>query len=241
MNKIILQIHLFSHRFWMEGQMYPKSVRADGKCVLITGANSGIGKETAIEMADRGAKVILACRDKNLAEKAQKEIIQTTGNSNVHVMHIDLASFRSIREFAKEFLEKEPKLDILINNAGVGFIDRTLTEDGLEMQMGVNYYGHFLLTLLLLKRLRKSQLSRIINVSSWGHIFQSFRRDDLNFEKNYDRFSPYLQSKLAQVMFTRELSKKLKNSGVTVYALHPGVTKSEMGRNLSKFSFILSR
>lgn len=225
----------------MDGQMYPKSVRADGKCVLITGANSGIGKETAIDMADRGAKVILACRDRNRAEKTREEIIRKTGNSNVHVMLIDLASFRSIRAFAKEFLEKEPKLDILINNAGVMGMERKLTEDGLEMQMGVNYYGHFLLTLLLLERLRKSRLSRIVNVSSWGHIFQKFRRHDLNFEKSYDRFTPYLQSKLAQVMFTRELSKKLKNSGVTVYALHPGVTMSELGRNLSGFSSILSQ
>lgn len=231
---------IVKNRFWIEGQLYSKSIRADGKCILITGANAGIGKETAIEMAERGAKVILACRDRTRAEIAREEIIRTTGNSNVHVMLLDLASFRSIRAFAKEFLAAEPRLDILINNAGIMGNDRMLTEDGLEMQMGVNYFGHFLLTLLLLPRLRKSAPSRIVNVSSWGHIFVSLRKDDLNFEKDYNRFAPYLQSKLAQILFTSELSKKLKNTGVTVNALHPGVTLTELGRNMERFCSMLT-
>lgn len=148
-----------------------------------------------------------------------------TKNTNVKVMHLDLASFKSIRTFAHTFLNEEPRLDILINNASVMGIPRTLTKDGLEMHMGVNHFGHFLLTNLLIERLKQSTPSRVVTVSNWGHTFVRFNRNDLNGEKSYNRFHAYFHSKLANVLFTAELlftANRLSGSGITSNSLHPG-------------------
>lgn len=225
----------------MSGRYFSKSHRADGKTVIITGASAGIGKETAIDMAERGARVILACRDLKKAESVRQMIIKKTKNTNVKVMYLDLTSFKTIRSFAKTFLEEEPKLHILINNAGVMGVQRSLTEDGLEMHMGVNHFGHFLLTLLLIDRLKESRPSRVVTVSSYGHRLVQFNKNDLNSDKSYNRFYAYAQSKLANVLFTNELASRLSDSGVTATSLHPGVVRTEINRHLGSFLFILSR
>ena len=190
-------------------------------------------------MAERGARVILACRDTKRAEAACAEIIEKTGNNQVYVLQLDLASLKSVRAFAAEFLEREPRLDILINNAGVMGLSKTRSIDGNEMHMATNHFGHFLLTLLLLQRLKESKPSRIVNVSSVGHTFIHFSKD-INCEESYNRFFAYLNSKLANVMFSKELEFNIRNSGVTVNSVHPGLVHTEMSRNLHSFVSILS-
>ncbi|KAM9332092.1 retinol dehydrogenase 12-like [Pholidichthys leucotaenia] len=209
--------------------------RLEGKTVVITGANTGIGKETAIDLARRGAaKVIIACRDMEKAQAAVKDIIESSGNQNVVCMKLDLADCKSIREFAEAINRDEPKLHILINNAGVMVCPYGKTADGFEMQIGVNHMGHFLLTYLLLDLVKRSAPARIINVSSMAHSFISaVNLDDINSEKGYDKNKAYAQSKLANVLFTRSLAKRLEGTGVTTYSLHPGVVQTELWRHLS--------
>lgn len=208
--------------------------RLDGKTVVITGANTGIGKETAIDLSKRGARVIIACRDMEKAQTAVKEIIESSGNDNVLCKKLDLSDSKSIREFAEGIIQDEPKLDILINNAGVMVCPYGKTADGFEMQIGVNHFGHFLLTFLLLDLVKKSTPARIINVSSMAHTFtSSINLEDINSEKYYDKNNAYAQSKLANVLFTRSLAKRLEGTGVTAYALHPGVVKTDLWRHLN--------
>lgn len=138
-------------------------------------------------------------------------------------MSLDLASFKSIRSFAQNFLNEESRLDVLINNASVMGVERCLTKDGLEMHMGVNHFGHFLLTLLLIDRLKESVPSRIVTVSNWGHTFVRFNKNDFNRENSYNRFHAYLHSKLANVLFTTELGNRLKRSGIVATSVNPGV------------------
>ena len=183
---------------------------------MVTGANKGIGKATALGFARRGARVILACRDEEKALEAAKDIIRKTKNSQVVVRKLDLASFNSVREFAKKVNENEERLDILVNNAGCGGGFRT-TEDGLESVMQVNHLGHFLLTLLLLDKLKKCAPSRIVSVSSVMHRREIWCSNEFSFErlirKNKKEFNGgevYSDSKLAQVLFTRELSKRME-------------------------------
>ncbi|TWW70743.1 retinol dehydrogenase 12, like isoform X1 [Takifugu flavidus] len=206
--------------------------RLDGKTVLITGANSGIGKETAIDLAKRGAKVIMACRDMDRAQAAVKDVIESSGNQNVVCMKLDLAEGKSIREFAEAFNQGEPRLDILINNAGVMMCPYGKTADGFEMQIGINHFGHFLLTHLLLDLIKRSAPARIVTVSSMAHSWSSINLDDINSEKSYDKKKAYSQSKLANVLFTRSLAQRLKGTGVTAYSLHPGVVQTELWRHL---------
>ncbi|KAM7350184.1 retinol dehydrogenase 13-like [Cochliomyia hominivorax] len=215
---------------WREGPYYTKTNRLDGKVVLITGCNTGIGKETALEMAKRGARVYMACRNFDKCEKARQEIITLTGNTNVFNRTLDLASLKSVREFAAKFLQEEKRLDILINNAGIMSTPRKLTEDGWEQQFAVNHLGHFLLTNLLLDLLKSSAPSRIIVVSSIVHLFGKINKDDINLEKHYTRFGAYCRSKLANILFTRKLAKMLKDSQVTVNCLHPGCVQTELSR-----------
>ncbi|XP_025104046.1 retinol dehydrogenase 13-like [Pomacea canaliculata] len=217
---------------YMSGGRFNGKERIPGKTVIITGANTGIGKETAKELARRGGRVILACRDLEKAEQARAEIVLETANRSVVVKKLDLASMGSIRAFAKDIIANEPHIDILINNAGIMRCPKMLTEDGFEMQLGVNHLGHFLLTMLLLNKLKSSAPSRIINVSSLAHTRGAINFDDLNSAKSYDPGQAYAQSKLANVLFTRELAKRLENTNVTVNALHPGVVKTELGRHL---------
>ena len=184
-----------------------------GKTAIVTGANTGIGKETALDFAKRGARVILACRDEEKAKDAARDIITETGSDKVVVRIVDLACFESVRAFAKLINETEERLDILVNNAGLDGSYR-VTKDGYELIFQVNYISHFLLTLLLMEKLKKSAPSRIVNVSSLMHEtrYADLQLDDftLSEEKFVKIKSRYSQSKLAQVVFTRELSKRLE-------------------------------
>uniref|UniRef100_A0A665SZV9 Si:dkey-23o4.6 n=2 Tax=Echeneis naucrates TaxID=173247 RepID=A0A665SZV9_ECHNA len=220
-------------RKWIAGGVCTCLVRLDGKTVLITGANTGIGKETSRELAQRGARVVMACRDLTRAERAAEEIRQTTGNGNVVIRHLDLASVYSVRQFAKDFLETEDRLDVLINNAGVMMCPKWLTEDGFETQLAVNHLGHFLLTNLLLPKLKSSTPSRVVNVSSIAHRGGRIDFDDLFFGRRlYSPLDSYRQSKLANVLFSRELARRLKGVGVSSFCLHPGVIRTELGRHV---------
>nr|XP_046254608.1 retinol dehydrogenase 13 [Scatophagus argus]XP_046254609.1 retinol dehydrogenase 13 [Scatophagus argus]XP_046254610.1 retinol dehydrogenase 13 [Scatophagus argus]XP_046254611.1 retinol dehydrogenase 13 [Scatophagus argus]XP_046254612.1 retinol dehydrogenase 13 [Scatophagus argus] len=223
-------------RRWIAGGVCRCAVRLDGKTVLITGANTGIGKETSRELACRGARVVMACRDLTRAEQAAEEIRRSTGNGNVVIRHLDLASLYSVRQFAKDFLESEDRLDILINNAGVMMCPRWLTEDGFETQLAVNHLGHFLLTNLLLPKLRSSTPSRVVTVSSIAHRGGRIDFDDLFFSRRpYSPLESYRQSKLANVLFSRELARRLKGSGVSSFCLHPGVIRTELGRHVQSW------
>ncbi|XP_062846693.1 retinol-DH_like_SDR_c domain-containing protein [Trichomycterus rosablanca] len=220
-------------RKWIAGGVCYSKVRLDGRTVVITGANTGIGKETAQDMAKRGARVVMACRDLTRAEKAAEEIRNSTGNRDVVVKRLDLTSLISVRQFVEEYTATEKRLDILINNAGVMMCPHSLTKDGFETQFGVNHLGHFLLTVLLLDTLKNSAPSRVVNVSSIAHKRGKIHFDDLNFtETPYDSLVSYKQSKLANILFTRELARQTKDSGVTAYALHPGVIRTELGRHV---------
>lgn len=225
-------VGVLAFRRWMAGGVCRSKARLEGKTVLITGANTGIGKETALDMAQRGARVILACRDMTKARIAADEIRQKSGNGNVVVKKLDLASLQSVRDFAKDVEKNEERLDVLINNAGIMMCPKWETEDGFEMQFGVNHLGHFLLTNCLLDLLKKSAPSRIVIVSSLAHERGQIHFDDINLDKDYTPQKSYRQSKLANVLFGKELATRLNGSGVTVYSLHPGVIRTELGRHL---------
>lgn len=217
------------------GGVCRSKAKLNGKTVIITGANTGIGKETALDLAKRGARVIMACRDLDKASSAAREIQKASGNKEIIVKRLDLGSMNSIRAFAEDFLNSETKLNILINNAGIMRCPHWKTEDGFEMQFGVNHLGHFLLTNLLIDLLKKSTPSRVVTVSSLAHVRGKINFDDLNSEKNtYSPGGAYDQSKLANILFTRELSRRLEGTGVTASSLHPGVIHTELGRHLGK-------
>ncbi|XP_062898422.1 retinol dehydrogenase 12-like isoform X1 [Mobula hypostoma] len=210
-----------------------KTARLDGKTVIITGANTGIGKETTKDLAKRGAHIIMACRDTEKGDAATKEIIEETGNSNIVVKKLNLADTKSIREFAEQINNEQQQVNILINNAGVMMCPYLKTEDGFELQFGVNHLGHFLLTYLLIDLLKRSTPARIINVSSVAHKMGTIQFDDLNSEKSYSSVKAYGQSKLANILFTRKLARKLEGTSVSVFALHPGVVRTELARHLN--------
>ncbi|XP_048736183.1 retinol dehydrogenase 13-like [Ostrea edulis] len=224
-------VTLVSLRRYFAGGVCRSKARLDGKTVIITGANTGIGKETAIDLASRGAKVILACRDVMRAERAATDIIRISNNPNVAVKIVDLASLESVRKFADDINKREPKIDILINNAGIMMCPYWKTREGFEMQFGVNHLGHFLLTNLLLDKIKSSAPARIINVSSLAHErANKFNFDDINSERDYNCMTAYRQSKLANVLFTRELSHRLQGTHVTANSLHPGFVQTELSR-----------
>lgn len=224
---------LYIARQYFKGGEFKSTRRLDGKTVVITGANTGIGKETAIDLAKRGARVIIACRSPDRGKQALKEIQEQSNSQQVYLEKLDLASLKSVREFAEKIKKNEQRLDILINNAGVMMCPYMKTEDGFEMQIGVNHLGHFLLTNLLLDLLKKSAPSRIVNLSSLGHKKTSrFKFENVNNEKTYNKSEAYRQSKLANVLFTKELARRLEGTGVTTYAVHPGVVDTELLRHL---------
>lgn len=221
-------------RMWMQGTFYSRDTRVDGKVVLITGANTGIGFYTAIELVRRGAKVYIACRSPERGEPARLEIIKQSASSNVHFLQLDLASMKSIRAFVERFQKDEHKLDILINNAGIFACPESHTEDGFETQFGVNHLGHFLLTNLLLEQLkRSSEPARVINVSSFVHTKGQIKRNDLMSRNHYDAFAAYTQSKLANVIFTKELARRFKPQQISSFTLNPGVINTEVFRHVN--------
>ncbi|XP_037301985.1 retinol dehydrogenase 11-like [Manduca sexta] len=211
--------------------------RMDGKVVIVTGANTGIGYETARELAQRGARVILACRSAQKGTAAVDSIRTATGNTDVVLKQLDLCSLQSVRNFAKDILKNEPKLDVLINNAGTGPVDNALTEDNLPIEVQANYFGPFLLTVLLLPLLKKSAPSRIINVSSLLHIFGKINLNRFHKQtSNYFHFLRlYSDTKLANILFTNKLSEELKGTGVTANSLHPGAVKTDLFRHSNIF------
>ncbi|XP_028288470.1 retinol dehydrogenase 12 [Parambassis ranga] len=205
--------------------------RLDGKTVIITGANTGIGKETARDLARRGARIIMACRDLERAEEARTDILEDTGNENVVIRKLDLSDIKSIRAFAEIINKEEKQVNILINNAGIMMCPFSKTADGFEMQLGVNHLGHFLLTYLLLDLIKRSAPARIVIVASVAHTWTGLHLDDINSERSYDPMKAYGQSKLANVLFARSLAKRLQGSGVSVFSLHPGVVQSDLWRH----------
>ena len=202
----------------------------NGKVVIVTGANAGIGKETARALSKKGASVIMACRNLKLAEEARKEIVADTKNNLTVVMELDLSSIASMQNFTKSFLNKYDRLDVLVNNAGAFFSTYGETEDGFERQFGINHLGPFYLTHGLIPLLIKSAPSRIVNVSSAGHYKGKMHWENLNIgPEHYNGRSAYRQSKLANVLFTKSLARKLRSLGVTANCLHPGVVKTDIG------------
>ncbi len=203
----------------------------DGKICVITGANTGIGKETAIRIAEKGAHVVMACRSEDKGNTALKEVMELSGSDKVEFMRLDLASLESVREFAKAYKDKHQKLHVLINNAGVVPWKRELTGDGLELTFQVNFLGPFQLTNLLLDVIKTSAPARIVNLTSGLHKMASINFDDLQSEKKFGGFHAYNEAKLGVVLFTYELARRLEGTGVTANTVHPGVIKSELSRH----------
>ncbi len=196
-----------------------------GKVVIVTGGNTGIGKELVRDLAKRNAKIILACRSVERGKEAVNDIIESTGNNNIDVKKCDISSLQSVRNFCEDILDSEEKLDILVCFAGSGApFGRHLTEDGFELQFATNHLGHFLLVNLLLDLLKSTPHSRIVITSSSAHLFGTLDLSNMvRFEKYINHpFLTYSDTKLANVMFMKELSDRLGDSGVCVNALHPG-------------------
>lgn len=193
-----------------------------GKTCLVTGANSGIGLVTARTLAQRGAKVIVVARDHEKCAAVTRDMIDQTGNPDVSFLIADLASQADIRKLAAEVEQRHERLDVLVNNAGAFFADRLQSPDGLEMTFALNHLAYFHLTNLLLDLLKRSAPSRIVNVSSEAHRVHKLDFDDLQGERSFSGVRAYNRSKLANLLFTYELARRLEGSGVTVNALHPG-------------------
>ena len=211
--------------------MPPLNTSMQGKVCIVTGANSGIGKAIVLGLAQMGATIIMVCRDHVKGEEAQNEIIEKSGNEAIDLMLADLASQASIRQLAQNIQQRYQRLHVLINNAGGVYLSRRVTTDGLEMTFAVNYLAPFLLTNLLLEKLIASAPARIVNVSSESHRSGYIRMADSQLEKDYSIMRAYGQSKLALVLFTYELARKLQGTSVTANCLHPGFVATNIGQN----------
>lgn len=198
----------------------------DGKVALVTGANSGMGMATTAALADMGATVVMLCRNEKRGMEALNTLSEKS-NRKLELMLCDLGDFSSIKAFADAFRSKYVKLDILVNNAGFISLDRQTTRNGLERQFGVNHIGHFLLTMKLIDLLPNG--GRIVNVASGAHKVGNIHFEDINLTKRFNVIKAYSQSKLANVLFTRELAIRLKNKGITVNCCHPGAVATNMG------------
>jgi NAD(P)-dependent dehydrogenase (short-subunit alcohol dehydrogenase family) len=222
------------------GNVSDKTTMKD-KVVLVTGANSGIGKAASLGLAKMGATIVMVARNKERGEAARSEIIRESQNGSVDLILADLSSLESVRQLATEFQRKYSKLHVLINNAGLFNQRRHVTLDGYEDTFATNYLAPFLLTNLQLDLLKASAPSRIINVSSVGHYNGHINFDDLNLEKDYGGWKAYGQSKLALVLFTHELAKKLQGTEVTVNSVHPGTVATNIwSRPLGPVGFIMA-
>ncbi|XP_051891502.1 dehydrogenase/reductase SDR family member 13-like isoform X2 [Pristis pectinata] len=221
-SAIVIALYILIYYNILKGVPCRSDTSLKGKTAIVTGANTGLGKATALDLARRGARVILACRSKERAEPAVFDIRKKSGNNQVIFMHLDLASLKSVRAFAETFLQSEPQLHLLINNAGTGSIG--LTADGFNMAWGVNHLGHFLLTNLLLNRLKQCTPSRIIIISSLTYCMGKIDFSNLNTpgEGFVSGLRNYSFSKLCSTLFARELANRLEGTNVTSYAVHPG-------------------
>ena len=226
----------------------PSSSDLHGSVIVITGGNSGIGKEAAVALATLGATTVITARDAAKGQSALDEITARSGRDTVEVMALDLGDFASIRAFSAEFHERFDRLDVLINNAGAILSERQVTAQGFEATFGVNHLGHFLLTDLLLDRLRSSAPSRVVNVASFAHRFAvtGLSFEDLQSERRYQSMDVYGKSKLANVLFTTELARRLDGTGVTANCLHPGTVATGFGSaddttGVERVSMVLGR
>ena len=203
------------------------------KTVLITGANTGIGYDTARVLAERGANVLLGCRSEEKANEAIDQIKSIKADAKIKWVSLDLSSLKSIKKAADE-VDKEKNLDILINNAGVMIPPKSTTADGFELQFGVNHLGHFALTAHLLNKLKSQPGARIVNVSSLAHRQGAIDFEDIHSEKSYNRIKRYAMSKFANILFTYELQRRLykANSPAISVACHPGGSKTELDRHV---------
>jgi NAD(P)-dependent dehydrogenase (short-subunit alcohol dehydrogenase family) len=198
---------------------------------MVTGASSGIGRVAATHLASRGAHLVLVCRNRDKGEAVRAEMSAQTGNDRIDLMLADLSSQEQIRAFAAEFLARDLPLHLLLNNAGIMNLSRALTPDGLEETFAVNHLAYFLLTQLLLDRIVASAPARIVNVASDAHQNATLDFDDLNAEKSYRAMARYGSSKLANILFTRELARRLDGTGVTANCLHPGFVATGIATN----------
>ena len=212
-----------------------------GRIAVVTGANTGLGFETALALARKDCKVIMACRNQGKAEQAMADIRKEFPNADLEFIKLDLNSLKSVREFAKAYSEKYDKLDLLINNAGLMIPPLMRTEDGFESQFGVNHLGHFLLTNLLFPTINKTENARVVSLSSIAHKSGRIQFDDPNWENSYSRSDAYNQSKVACLMFAYELQRRLNDAGSKVIsvAAHPGVSDTELGRYVPKALYFL--
>jgi NAD(P)-dependent dehydrogenase (short-subunit alcohol dehydrogenase family) len=213
-----------------------------GRTAVVTGANTGLGYETAAALAAKGAYVVLAVRNLDKGKEAADRIAAATPGASVAVQALDLSSLESVRAAADELRSRHDTIDLLINNAGVMFTPKSTTKDGFELQFGTNHLGHFALTGLLLDRLLPVPGSRVVTVSSMGHRFaRRIRFDDLQWERTYSRVGAYGQAKLANLLFTYELQRRLTGSNTIAAAAHPGGSRTELSRNLPPLVAAASR
>ncbi len=212
-----------------------------GRVAIVTGANTGLGYETALAFVQKEIEVVMACRNAEKAEEAIAKIKKEVPSAKLVFIPIDLMDLASVRTFAAEFLKQYDRLDLLVNNAGIMIPPFQKTKDGFESQMGVNYFSHFLLTGLLINVLNKTQGSRIVTLSSKAHEGGVINFKDLNSEQSYSKMTAYSQSKLADLLFTQELNRRLKasNKQALSVASHPGVATTELGRHIPKLAYYL--
>lgn len=198
-----------------------------GKTAIVTGANSGMGMATTATLSDMGATVIMLCRNRKRGETAINQLLKENSERSLNLMICDLGNYKSIMHFVNEFKDKYVGIDILVNNAGFISLDRQETSNGLERQFGINHMGHFILTTNLIDYMKDG--ARIVNVASGAHKTGKIHFDDINLTKGFNVFTAYSQSKLANVLFTRELAKRLKDKNITVNCCHPGAVATNMG------------
>jgi NAD(P)-dependent dehydrogenase (short-subunit alcohol dehydrogenase family) len=213
-----------------------------GRIAIVTGANIGLGYETALGLVKKEMTVILACRNINKANAAKQDILKEVPNADLEIIQIDLSSLDSVRTFAKNYLKKHQQLDLLINNAGVMMPPFSLTEDGFELQMAANYFGHFLLTGLLLETILATPHSRVVSLSSIAHRNGKINFDDLQSQQKYSAMQAYCQSKLACLMYGYELQRRLDSAGhqSTISTIaHPGVSDTNLGQHLPKWAMTM--
>jgi len=211
-----------------------------GKIFLVTGANSGIGYEATKVFASKGARVIMGCRNLDKAKMAKDEIIKEFPHALLDIIQLDLTSFKSIKEFSYKVNDKYSKLDVLLNNAGIMTVPYGSTEDGLELQTGVNHFGHFYLTMSLASLVNKTPNSRIVSIASIAHKYGNIKKETFHYEKDksYSKIKAYSQSKLANLLFIYKLKEKLEkqNSTIKVLAAHPGVSSTNLGHHIKRGS-----